>query len=45
MTRRGAVEVGFVLLAFYTFLLAIGTVPLMFYGGGWTRCKRTPTAR
>ena len=37
MTRRGAVEVGFVLLAFYTFLLAIGTVPLMFYGGGWTR--------
>ena len=38
MTRRGAVEVGFVLLAFYSFLLAIATVPLMFYGGGrWTR--------
>jgi hypothetical protein len=38
MTRRGAVEVGFVLLGFYTFLLAISMAPLMFYGGGaWSR--------
>jgi len=35
MTRRGAVEVGFVLLAFYTFLLAVNTTQFMFWGSGW----------
>jgi len=35
MTRRGAVEVGFVLLAFYTFLIALNTAQFMFWGSGW----------
>lgn len=34
MTRRGAVEVGFVLLGFFAFLMAIATTQVMFWGGG-----------